>query len=263
MSCGATANAYLASKGAPTVNLDEFRTRPSSRATGARQIGRLTSLTQLSVETSWHTRYRSSANNPDLDPGFQFPQAIPSLKNGQFPAIPHTDADLAPQDHIQAIANTAAFHFCAIEQGGSSLYPTLALNVTHPEVLRVLLSIGPTETSHFQTWHDKAGNAVQPPLAPLTDSTNPKLMFPNLNAPPFDPQTFQANLIFPEPAPFLNRRLPRCSIIRPTSTAQGGAVATVTALTAERLFIGQPNRFFDLLIYLAERADRASRGSDD
>ena len=24
------------------------------------------------------------------------------------------------------------------------------------EVLRILISIGPTETMHFQTWHDKA-----------------------------------------------------------------------------------------------------------
>src|SRR5260370_11163862 len=32
-------NAYLASKGASAVNLDQFRTLPSSKATGARQIG--------------------------------------------------------------------------------------------------------------------------------------------------------------------------------------------------------------------------------
>ena len=35
-------NAYLASVGAEPVNLDEFRTLPSSQATGAKQIGRLT-----------------------------------------------------------------------------------------------------------------------------------------------------------------------------------------------------------------------------
>src|SRR5260370_3455467 len=66
-------NAYLASKGAAPVNLDQFRTLPSSRATGARQIGRLTNLMQLTVDTSWWTRYRSRANNPDLDPAFIFP----------------------------------------------------------------------------------------------------------------------------------------------------------------------------------------------
>src|SRR5438477_2859142 len=116
-------NAYLASKGAAPVNLDQFRTLPSSRATGAQQIGRLTNLMQLTVDTSWWTRYRSRANNPDLDPNFTFPQAVPSISTGQHPAIPRSDNDLTAKDHLQAIANTAAFHFVSIEQGGSSLYP--------------------------------------------------------------------------------------------------------------------------------------------
>jgi hypothetical protein len=135
-------------------------------------------LMLLTVDTSYWTRYRSRANNPDLDPGFQFPQAIPSLFNGQFPAIPRDDGDLTPSDHIQAIANTAGFHFAFIEQGGTSLYPSLAQRASSPEVLRILLSIGPMETMHFQTWQDKAGNGP-----PLTDPTN-GLVFPDLNAPP-------------------------------------------------------------------------------
>src|SRR6185437_4542027 len=65
-------NAYLASKGADTINLDAFRTLPSSKATGAQQIGRLTNLMQLTVDTSWWTRYRSSTGNPDF--GDSFPQ---------------------------------------------------------------------------------------------------------------------------------------------------------------------------------------------
>jgi hypothetical protein len=253
-------NAYLASKGADPVNLDQFRTLPSSRATGANQIGRLTNLMQLTVDTSWYTRYRSSAKNPDLQPGFRFPQAVPSLSSGQFPAIPITDADLHPSGHIQAIANTAGFHFCFIEQGGSSLYPTLALKVSNLEVLRILLSIGPSETSHFQTWHDKAGNAVSDPLAPLTDPSNPALVFPNLNVAPFGGEQFQTNLIMPEPCPFLSRKLPAVSIIRPTSDEEGGAVATVDAFTKDGLFIGQSNAFFELLADLAHDADSASRG---
>jgi len=252
-------NAYLASKGADQVNLDQFRTLPSSKATGANQIGRLTNLMQLTVDTSWYTRYRSSAKNPDLDPGFKFPQAVPSLASGQFPAIPTTDADLSPKNHIQAIANTAGFHFCFIEQGGSSLYPTLALNVSNLEVLRILLSIGPTETSHFQTWHDKAGNAVSDPLAPLTDPNNPQLVFPNLNVAPFGGEEFQTNLIMPEPCPFLSRKFPAVPIIRPTSDQGGGAVATVNAFTKGGLFIGQHREFFELLADLANDADRASR----
>ena len=252
-------NSYLASKGAEPVNLDQFRTLPSSRATGANQIGRLTNLMELTVDTSWYTRYRSSGKNPDLNPGLRFPQAVPSLSSGQFPAIPVTNADLSPSGHIQAIANTAGFHFCFIEQGGSSLYPTLALNVSNLEVLRILLSIGPTETSHFQTWHDKAGNAVSDPLAPLTDPNNPQLVFPNLNVAPFGGEEFQTNLIMPEPCPFLSRKFPAVPIIRPTSDQGGGAVATVNAFTKGGLFIGQHREFFELLADLANDADRASR----
>src|SRR6266702_3724497 len=88
-------NAYLASKGAEPVNLDKFRTLPSSKATGAQQIGRLTNLMQLTVDTSWWTRYRSSTKNPDF--GDTFPQAIPGLFAGQFPAIPRNDGDLSPR----------------------------------------------------------------------------------------------------------------------------------------------------------------------
>src|SRR5215831_11431802 len=241
-------NGYLASIGATPVNLDPYRTLPSSTATGARQIGRLTNLMQLTVDTSWWTRYRSGANNPDLDPTFVFPQAIPSLSKGQFPAIPRSDADLTPKDHIQAIANTAGFHFAFIEQGGTSLYPSLAQRVTSLEVLRILLSIGPTETAHFQTWQDKAGNAPA-----LTDPTNPNLVFPDLSS---AGELFQANLIMPEPCPFLSRKFPVCSIIRPTET-KGAAMGAARALTADGLFIGQSPAFFELLRDLAADADRA------
>src|SRR5712691_9705414 len=79
-------NAYLASKGAQPVNLDRFRTLPSSKATGAQQIGRLTNLMQLTVDTSFWTRYRSDSLNPDF--GDTLPQAVPGLAAGQFPAIP-------------------------------------------------------------------------------------------------------------------------------------------------------------------------------
>ena len=244
-------NAYLASKGEKPINLDKFRTLPSSKATGAQQIGRLTNLMQLTVDTSWWTRYRSSTGNPDF--GDTFPQAIPGLSKGQFPAIPRDDNDLAPADHIQAIANTAGFHFGFIEQGGSSLYPTLAQGVTSLEVLRILLSIGPTETSHFQTWHDKAGN-----FKVLTDPTN-GLEFPDLNA-SGSPAT-QTNLIMPEPTIFLSRSFPAVSIIRPTGLAGvGGARATIKAFTDDGLFIGQSKEFFSLLHELAEQADAARRG---
>jgi len=119
-------------------------------------------------------------------------------------------------------------------------------------VLRILLSIGPTETAHFQTWHDKAGNAP-----PLTDPTN-GLVFPNLNAPPFDGEDFQTNLIMPEPTIFLSRRFPVVSIIRPTET-KGAAMGAAKALTDDGLFIGQSKEFFAVLHELAEEADKARR----
>src|SRR5947209_4098695 len=245
-------NAYLVAKGADPVNLDKFRTLPSSKATGAQQIGRLTNLMQLSVDTSYWTKYRSRTKNPDF--GDTFPPAIPGLLKGQFPAIPRSDADLTPHKHIQAIANTAGFHFAFIEQGGTSLYPSLAQRVTDPEVLRILLSIGPTETAHFQTWHDKAGNAPA-----LRDPTN-GLVFPDLNAPPFGGQDFQTNLIMPEPTVFLNRTFPAVSIIRPTET-KGAAMGALKALTDDGLFIGQSQAFFAVLPDLAPKADAAQRGS--
>ena len=245
-------NAYLAAKGASPVNLDQFRTLPSSNATGAQQIGRLTNLMQLTVDTSWWTRYRSRTKNPDF--GDTFPQAVPGLSAGQFPAIPRNNGDLNPPDHLQAIANTAGFHFGTIEQGGTSLYPSLAQRVTSPEVLRILLSIGPTETMHFQTWSDKAGNAP-----PLTDPTN-GLVFPDLNAPPDGGEDFQTNLIMPEPTIFLSRKFPVVSIVRPTAT-QGAAMGAVKALTAGGLFIGQSQKFFAVLHNLAKQADAAQRGN--
>jgi Ferritin-like domain len=241
-------DAYLQARGGEAVDLDAFRTLPSSQATGAQQIRRLTNLMQLTVDTTWWTRYRSGTENPDF--GDTFPPAVPGLLEGQFPAIPRSDDDLDPPDHLQAIANTAGFHFATIEQGGNSLYPSLAQRVSDPEVLRVLLSIGPTETMHFQTWHDKAGNAP-----PLTDPTN-GLVFPDLNAPPFDGEEFNTNLIMPEPTIFLDRKFPVCSIIRPTET-EGAAMGALKFLTDDGLFRGQSQEFFAFMADLAQDADAA------
>jgi hypothetical protein len=248
-------NAYLTAHGMQPANLDRFRTLPSSTADGAQQIGRLTNLMRLSVDTSWWTRYRSDSKNPDF--GDTLPQAVPGLMEGEFPAIPRSNADLTNAVHLQAIANTAGFHFAMIEQGGTSLYPSLAQRVTHTEVLRILLSIGPTEAMHFQTWQDKAGNAP-----PLTDPTN-GLVFPDLNSPPFGGELFSTNLIMPEPTIFLDRKFPICSIVRPTET-HGAAMGAVKFLTDTGLFRGQSAEFFAVLTGLAEAADAArSEGRND
>jgi hypothetical protein len=249
-------NAYLKSKGADTVNLDRFRTLPSSKATGANQFGRLTNLMQLTVDTTWWTRYRSRTKNPDF--GDTTPQAIPTLAAGQHTAIPRTDADTADANFIQAVANTAGFHFAFIEQGGTSLYPKLAQRVTNLEVLRIVLSIGGTEICHFQTWQDKAGNAPQ--LTNVIDPvTGVSVTFPDLNSPPLGGEDFQTNLIMPEPTVFLSRHFPPVSIIRPTAT-KGAAMGAVKGLTDDGLFIGQSAEFFAFLRDLAEDADEAQRG---
>jgi hypothetical protein len=249
-------NAYLKSKGADPVDLEPFRTLQGSTATGSSGKLRLTNLMELTLDTSWWTRYRSSTNNPDLDPTFKFPQAIPTLAVGKHTAIPRNDADTMDANFLQAIANTAGFHFPTIEQGGNSLYPAMAQRATSVEVLRILISIGPTETMHFQTWADKAGNA--PPLTAVDPMTGVSVTFPDLNSKPFGGETFQTNLIMPEPCPFLSRKLPPCSIIRPTET-RGIAMAVVKFLTAMGLFIGQPPAFFSMLHELAEDADSARR----
>src|SRR5213596_1078720 len=253
-------NAYLVSNGAAPANLDPFRTLMGSTATGVNPalIGhRLTNLTQLTVDTSWWTRYRDDSHNPDLDPNFVFPQAVPTLGVNQHTAIPRTDADTSDPNFLQAIANTAGFHFPTIEQGGNSLYPSLAQRATHDQVIRILISIGPTETMHFQTWSDKAGNA--PPLMDVIDPvTGVHVTFPDLDV--SDP-LLKKNLIMPEPCPFLDRSLPIVSIIRPTET-EGIAMGALTFLTNMGLFIGQSPAFFAYITQLAQAADHARHGRD-
>jgi hypothetical protein len=250
-------NAYLTSHGAAPANLDPFRTLMGSTATGVNTnlIGhRLTNLTQLTIDNSWWTRYRDDSHNPDLDPNHVFPQVVPTLAVNQHTAIPRTDADTTDPNFLQAIANTAAFHFPTIEQGGNSLYPSLAQRATHDEVLRILISIGPTETMHFQTWSDKAGNA--PMLTAVDPVTGVSVTFPDLSG---GGELFQNNLIMPEPCPFLDRSLPIVSIIRPTQT-EGAAMGALTFLTNMGLFIGQSPAFFTYMTQLARDADHTHHG---
>jgi hypothetical protein len=272
---------YLESIGVQPINLTPFAQLPSSKADGARQVGRLTNLTQLTVDTSFWSQYRS-ITNPDFDPNAVFAQAVPSLNVGMHTAIPRSNDDTAgsvinPDDPTQstfpdllkAIAFTAGFHFAFIEQGGTSLYPALAQHVTNLEVLRILLSIGPSETMHFQTWQDKAGNAT--PLTVFDKTNNSSVTFPNLQDAQgeTDPEslngdTLQANLIMPEPTHFLNPKFGPVAIIRPTSTKLGGAQAAVMSFVKDGLFRGQKPlnnpELVRVLLQLAEEADEARRG---
>jgi len=250
-------NAYLESRGVEPVNFDEFVTLPGSTAQGSTGSSRLTNLMNLNVDTSWFVRYRS-ATNPDL--GATFPQAI-TLSG--VTAIPRSDADYEGKsnpnfkgnDHIQAIANVAAFHFGYIEQGGSSLYAAMSQKVTDPEVLAITLGIGGDEIAHFLEWVDFAGNGVQAPVAPFADPIS-GLKFPNFFS-PLNP-LIQPSLIFPVPVEF-KPNLPRVSIIRPLTDRFGGAVATIKSFTADGLFIGQSQQFLNELQAMAVAADSAVR----
>jgi len=255
-------NAYLESRGAEPVNFDEFRTLEGSIATGSSGIKRLTNLMHLNVDTSWFVRYRSTTN-PDL--GATFPQAI-SLNN--VTAIPRNDNDFngAPNanfqgnDHVQAIANVAGFHFGYIEQGGSSLYATMSQKVTDPQVLEITLGIGGDEIAHFLEWVDFAGNGVQAPVAPFTDPIS-GLTFPDFfNNPPLKPANLvQPSLIFPVPCEFISPKLPHVAIIRPLTDKFAGAVATIASFTADGLFVGQSKQFLNTLQVMALEADAAIR----
>src|SRR6202167_5970184 len=254
-------NAYLESRGAEPVNFTQFETLQGSTATGSSGKLRLTNLMHLNVDTSWFVRYRSTTN-PDL--GATFPQAI--MLSG-VTAIPRNNNDFngaangnfpvaGSNDHIQAIANTAAFHFGMIEQGGTSLYATMSQKVTDPEVLMITLGIGGDEIAHFLEWVDFAGNGVQPTVATVTDPTH-GVTFPNF----FDPlnRAIQPSLIFPVPCEFISPELPKVAIIRPLTDRFGGAVATIESFTADGLFDGQSNKFLETLAVMAAEADAAYR----
>src|SRR5437868_11828981 len=249
-------NAYLKSKGEQEVDLTHFANLPPSQVSFVPQTGRLTNLTQLSVDTSWWTRYRSTTN-PDF--GATFPDAVPSLNTGQHTAIPRNNNELDdpnnPSDHVKAIAFTAGFHFGFIEQGGTSLYATLAEKVTSLEVLRILVSIGGSEIIHFQTWQDKAGNAT--PLTDFDPVNNSTISFIHLTT--GQPETLQANLIMPEPCEFISPNLPPCAIIRPTGPGQLDARGAINSFIADGLFRGQPPQFSQLITALASAADAAER----
>ncbi len=260
MSHAAFLNAYLQSKGEQQVDLSHFKNLAPSQVSFVPQTGRLTNLKQLTVDTSWWTRYRSTTN-PDF--GATFPDAVPSLNSGLHTAIPRDNSELGdpdnPSDHVKAIAFTAGFHFGYIEQGGTSLYATLAQKVTSLEVLRILLSIGGSEIMHFQTWQDKAGNAT--PLTDFDSINNSSVTFTDLTT--NQPETLQANLIMPEPCEFISSKLPPCAIIRPSGPGQLDATGAINSFIADGLFRGQSPQFFQLINSLARAADEAEREVGD
>jgi hypothetical protein len=234
-------NAFLVKMHRQPVSLEMFRTLPSSPVAPA-QTPRLTNLMHLNVDTSWFLRYRSSGN-PDF--GDTFGQAVDIVNR---PAIPVKNQALYTANQIQAIANTAAFHFAMIEQGGSSLYDALSLKCSSLLALRIVTSIEGSEVAHFEIWNDKAGDA------PPVDSGD-GLVFPDLNQNPAS----TTSQVMPKPCKFISADLPLCSIIRPTSLALAGATAAAHFFTDTGLFEGQSDAFFHTFFALAAAADRAVR----
>jgi hypothetical protein len=83
--------------------------------------------------------------------------------------------------------------------------------VSDPEVLEITLGIGGDEIAHFLEWVDFAGNGVQQPVAPFTDTIS-GLSFPDFfNDPPLQPPNLvQPSLIFSVPCEFISPNLPMC-----------------------------------------------------
>ncbi|MEA3006845.1 MAG: hypothetical protein QOI94_2114 [Acidobacteriaceae bacterium] len=178
----------------------------------------------LNVDTSWFVRYRNTTN-PDL--GATLPQAV--TLNG-VTAIPRTNADFngttngnfPGNDHIQAIANVAAFHFGMIEQGGTSLYAAMSQKVSDPEVLQITLGIGGDEIAHFLEWVDFAGNGVQQPVAPFTDTISGLTFRDFFNNPPLHP----ADLVQPDLFPGYRRMVP-LTVVAASSPQRWAAAKTL------------------------------------
>lgn len=235
-------NAFLASEGADPVNLDEFRTIPSPPVTGLQQIGRLTNLTMLSVDTSFYNRYRETGN-PDF--GDKFPQIATIIKQ---PGIPTKNGLGAKK--LGGIARVATFHFASIEVGGTSLYDSFLTKVSDLDVLRIVGSIYATEAIHYAIFEDTFGG-----ISAFKNGDG------TLDVPDLTEGQNESEHVMPKRCTFLRKNLPTCSVIRPSSTKHAGAVAAFKALKASNLFEGQSHKFFETLNMLAQEADAAVRNA--
>jgi hypothetical protein len=245
-------NAYLESEGADPVDFDRFRTLRGSWSTIAQNIGRLTNLKHLDIDTTWYARYRQVE-----DPGFKC-SSLKAIRIVNRQAIPRSDADFEGPSHVQAIATTAAFHFGYIEYLVSSLYATFSHKLKRAKVLLVALGIGGNEIAHFLEWVDFAGNAVQSPPFQSDNRQSPmnedeSLSTTNINVAPFD----RPGLNFPIPPDVTSEFLNDCAALLPLETRFGGAVNTINNFSQNGLFVGQSPEFLRMLLQMAEDADRA------
>ncbi len=246
-------NAYLESEGADPVDFDRFRTLRGSWSAMAQKIGHLTNLKHLDIDTTWYARYRQVE-----DSGVQC-SSLKTIRMVNRQAIPRSDADFEGPSHVQAIANTAAFHFGYIEYLVSSLYATFSHKLKRAKILKVAPGIGGSEIAHFLEWVDFAGNAVQ--WAPFQsdnlpspmDGYDPQLTTNANVAAPFE----RAGLNFPIPPDVTSEFLTDCAALLPLETRFGGAVNTINNFSQNGLFVGQSPEFLGTLSQMAEEADSA------
>ena len=229
-------NAFLVAIGKQPVDLRRFATIMPPAVTGMRQIGRLTNLTDLTIDTSYYRRYRG-VRNPDF--GASFGQIATIVGQAAIPTSNSLNARA-----LGGVARVAAFHFPSIEQGGTSLYDQFVPFVTNREVLRIVSSIYATEAIHYAIFRDALGGVT------AFNSGDGKLVVPNLT----DGDN-KSGRVMPRPCEFLRADLPPCSVIRPSSQAKAGALAAATALTNSNLFKGQSPAFFATVTALARAAD--------
>ena len=246
-------NAFLESECADPVDFDRFRMLRGSWSTIAQKIGRLTNLKHLDIDTTWCARYRQVE-----DPDFKS-SSLKAIRIVNRQAIPRSDADFDGPSHVQAIANTAAFHFGYIEYLVSSLYATFSHKLKRAKVLKVAMGIGGNEIAHFLEWVDFAGNAVQWPPFQSDHLPSPMDGFDlslNTNSKVVEPLECRG-VNFPIPPDVTCEFLNDCAALLPLETRFGGAVNTINHFSQNGIFVGQSPEFLRTILQMAEEADSA------
>lgn len=244
----------LKSEGTGPVDLERFRTLRGSTAPGALDIGRLTNLMHLNVDTSWLARYRRANKGESGLPASQTMRVLSSL------SIPRSEADLCEPEHAQEIANAAAFHFGHLACRVFSLYAFFCKMERSVKVLRIILGIGGQEVAHFLGWIDIASKVTPSPLFFFDNPQTPiECHGPVLDELGTAPSHLvsQACKIWSAYDGSLRTDLPITSVFPSIDDELRGAVATIHCLTQDGIFVGQSDTFMRMLMALANEADIA------
>ncbi len=248
-------NAFLKSEGVEPVDLDRFRVLRGSTANSVHDVGRLTNLFHLDMDTKWYLRYRS-LEDPDSGPFLS-----PTFRIANRQAIPRTETDYERPAQIQAMANTAVFHFGYIEDACARLYSSLSQNLKRARVLKVALSIGGDEIAQFLTWADFARVATQgPPFCFGKSRPSTENGMPYWTSNIHHRQSFSHDeLNFPASGDFMSKILRQCPAVLPRDDQFDGAAATINSFTQNGLFVAQSPDFLRKLAQMAQDADAAAR----